>query len=98
MHLTERKGKVEQLIFGNDGHVRGALLKASYRGNVSHIQRPIQKIIPLEVRKEHNVQVPASNCKRNGIPTDNIHIVNDNGNITLKGRKRKPPNRLEVRW
>ena len=93
-----KKGKVEQLIFGNDGHVRGALLKVSHRGNVSHIQRPIQKIIPLEVQKEHNVQVPAPHCNRNGITTDNIPIVNDNGNISLKGRKRNPTNRLQVRW
>ena len=93
-----KKGKVEQLIFGNDGHVRGALLKVSHRGNVSHIQRPIQKIIPLEVQKEQNVQVPVSDCNRNDISTDNIPIVNHNGNISLKGRKRNLPNRLQVRW
>ena len=53
-HLyTRGKGNYdEKLIVGKDGEVRGALLKVINNGKVSYINRPVQKIVPLEVRKE----------------------------------------------
>ena len=47
-----RKGKVENLIEGKDGEVRGALLKVMNAGKVSFIRRPLQKLIPFEVQRE----------------------------------------------
>ena len=47
-----KKGKVVKLLEGNDGNVRGAMLKVCNRGVVSYLLRPIQKIIPLEVQRE----------------------------------------------
>ena len=47
-----KKGKVEELISGKDGQVRGAMLKVSHEGKVSFIQRPLQHIIPLEVQRD----------------------------------------------
>ena len=44
-----KKGKVDQLIHGEDGHVRGAVLKVNTSGRASYIRRPVQKLIPLEV-------------------------------------------------
>ena len=43
-----KRGRIETLIYGSDGKVRGALLKTTN----GFIKRPIQKIIPLEVQKE----------------------------------------------
>ena len=43
-----KRGRIENLIQGSDGKVRGALLKTTN----DFIKRPIQKIIPLEVQKE----------------------------------------------
>ena len=47
-----KKGRVEQLVRGSDGKVRGAVLKVkSPAGNLSTIRRPVQKLIPLEVQR-----------------------------------------------
>ena len=47
-----KKGRVEQLVRGNNGKVRGAVLKVkSPTGNLSTIRRPVQKLIPLEVQR-----------------------------------------------
>ena len=45
-----RSGRVESLIVGKDGKVRGAeLVTNSKGGRLTKITRPLQKIIPLEV-------------------------------------------------
>ena len=47
-----KRGKVEELISGDDKKVRGALLKVHHNGKTSYIKRPLQRIVPLEVQKE----------------------------------------------
>ena len=43
-------GKVEKLIVGKDGKVRGAWIKINTdSGRQSHIYRPVQKLIPFEI-------------------------------------------------
>ena len=49
---TLKKGKVEKLIKGRDGKVRGALLKVTQGGKTVFLHRPLQRLIPLEVQKE----------------------------------------------
>ena len=45
-----RLGKIEKVIAGQDGHIRGVQLTAmSKNGKRTVVQRPLQKIIPLEV-------------------------------------------------
>lgn len=44
-----RRGKVERLIEGRDGRVRGAVLKVCTDEGTSHIERPLRRIVPLEV-------------------------------------------------
>ena len=45
-----RLGRVESLVVGRDGHVRGAMLKTvSQLNRPTTMKRPIQKLIPLEV-------------------------------------------------
>ena len=47
---TEWKiGKVEQLVIGTDGKIRGARLKVNTTNGTSIIHRPLQKMIPFEI-------------------------------------------------
>lgn len=48
-----RTGRVDSLIVGKDGYVRGAELRTiSKEGKRTLITRPLQKIIPLEVSRD----------------------------------------------
>ena len=42
-------GKVEELIIGRDGKLRGARLKVNTKHGTSLIHRPVQKLIPFEI-------------------------------------------------
>ena len=45
-------GKVEEVIWGRDGVVRGAKVKVMTKGKPVLLNRPVQKLYPLEVRTE----------------------------------------------
>ena len=46
-----RLGKVEELITGKDGEIRGAKVKVlTKKGKPMYLNRPVQKLYPLEVR------------------------------------------------
>ena len=47
-----RRRVIIELIAGEDKLVRGTLLKTYINGINSYIKRPIQKLIPLEVKQE----------------------------------------------
>ena len=66
-----KKGKVEQLIPGADGRVRGAVLRTITSGRVSYIRRPVQKLIPLEVQREQSVDPHSSVSERKSADADN---------------------------
>ena len=55
-----KKGKVEQLVAGDDGKVRGAVLKVITSGRDSFIRRPVQKLVPLEVQRDRSMTTPSS--------------------------------------
>ena len=42
-----RKGKVKKVVKGDDGKIRGALLKVCHGGRTAFIHRPLQRIVPL---------------------------------------------------
>ena len=45
-----RLGQIERIIRGKDGHIRGASLRVITReGRHSVIERPLQKLFPLEI-------------------------------------------------
>jgi len=47
-----RLGKVEELITGKDGEIRGANVKVlTKKGKPMYLNRPVQKLYPLEVRE-----------------------------------------------
>jgi len=63
-------GKVEKLVLGNDGKVRGAKLKVITNcGKPGHIHRPIQKLIPFEIGEKTSTE---------DIDDDLNHIGSDN--------------------
>ena len=47
-----KMGRVESLITGRDGMVRGATLRVICKGKPEFLNRPLQKLYPLEVTNE----------------------------------------------
>ena len=75
---------MEKLISGKDNLVRGASLKICHKGKVSNLQRPLQRLIPLEVQKE-TVQKDAKIDDANVPDRDDRHVLQkslDLGNET----------------
>ena len=99
-----KKGKVEKLIRGRDGHVRGALLKVCYDGRTSFLERPVQKIIPLEVRKVDKCSVGSSDVSDVSSKVDKCPVrssdntENNLSNISSKGRSRRNVDRFQCEW
>ena len=44
-----RLGKIEEVVRGHDGIIRGAVLKTYRDGKTGQIRRPLQKLYPLEI-------------------------------------------------
>ena len=73
-----RLGRVDSLVVGEDGHVRGAnLITRSMKGCMSAITRPLQKIVPFEILPESVksesidfVHTPVSNVQTTSSPED----------------------------
>ena len=57
--------KVEQLLQGKDGQVRGAKIRENAKGKPVFINRPIQLLYPLELRSvnENEQEIPKENVK-----------------------------------
>ena len=56
-----RIARVESLIKGKDGHARGAIVRLVERGKKSTtLQRPIQRLFPLEVQSTSRKLEPKS--------------------------------------
>ena len=45
-------GIVDNLIYGKDGHVRGAKVHQAGNGKSDNINRPVQTVFPLEIAGE----------------------------------------------
>ena len=43
-----RLGRVQELLVGRDGKVRGAMLRVASKGRTSNLRRPLQLLYPLE--------------------------------------------------
>ena len=46
-----KMAKIENVITGNDGEIRGAVIKVCVNGKCNLITRPIQRLIPFEIVK-----------------------------------------------
>ena len=58
-----RLGRVEQLIQGSDGHVRGAVVRVSSKTGSTTWRRPLQRLYPLEI-KQPDAETPVTPDKQ----------------------------------
>lgn len=70
-----RIGKVEKLIIGKDGQVRGAKLKmANESGKTTIAHRPVQKLIPFEIAEtKEPIPVLVPEMSSSGVARDENH-------------------------
>ena len=52
------QGRIINLVIGSDNLIRGATIECVINGKKSIIQRPIQKLIPLEITKRNTEVLP----------------------------------------
>ena len=105
-----KKGRVDELVRGADGKVRGAVLKVnSPTGKSSTIRRPVQKLIPLEVQRSSNDAelLSTSNPLVSPVePTLDIDVIEPSPvsttaeesptNVSSRGRIRVPVDRFQA--
>ena len=59
-------GRVEELLKGNDGHVRGAVVRvASKETNFTVLRRPVQRLYPVEFRVPDGTSDPSETHQEN---------------------------------
>ena len=57
-----RLGRIKELIAGSDGNIRSAVVRVASRGRVSTVvNRPIQRLYPLEFTDQEMAEVSAPN-------------------------------------
>lgn len=94
-----KKGKVEQLISGEDGKVRGAVLKVNTStGRNTYIRRPVQKIIPLEVQRDRSISPTDSSSEHTIVATDDDASTSETpcDDVSKRGRKRFRTDRYQA--
>ena len=60
-----RHGRVISVIKSEDNLVRGAIIEVYLNGKKHEIQRPVQKLIPLEIASSSKKVLPNVNVERN---------------------------------
>ena len=73
-----RQGKIINLVIGSDNLIRGATTECVINGKKSIIQRPIQKLIPLEITKRNTEVLPnvSNNFNENSL-NESLPNVNE---------------------
>ena len=56
-----KQGRIVNLVIGSDNLIRGASIECVINGKKGIIQRPIQKLIPLEITKRNTEVLPNLN-------------------------------------
>ena len=74
----EMYGRRGKWISGSDGQVRGAVLKIYNEGQISYIERPVQKIIPLEITQS---SVEKSNLVKSSVEKSNFESSAEKSNL-----------------
>ena len=73
-----RPGRIENLIEGADGKVRGVYVRViSKNSRVTVLRRPIQHIYPLEVRSEPLTDGPTRHESSGSDPTADSKVVSN---------------------
>ncbi|KAK3889709.1 hypothetical protein Pcinc_006275 [Petrolisthes cinctipes] len=84
-------GIVLEVFPGKDGLIRGVTIKTAK----GIIQRPIQKLHDLEIQYKSHCNESVNNLERREDVSDQI-LVGSSDTFTRKGRKVKPPERLNL--
>ncbi|CAB4013162.1 Hypothetical predicted protein [Paramuricea clavata] len=61
-------GRVDDLMRGRDGNVRAATIRTSSGGRVQQLQRPIQRLYPIEIPTKNPETVPQIKFVRDNVP------------------------------
>ena len=65
-------GIITELIEGRDGQVRGAKVKMFTKGKTNYLNRPLQKLYPLEVRSDTVRNVNSEDRKKRANRAENV--------------------------
>lgn len=84
-------GKVENLITGADGHIRGAVVRVLSSGrNTTMLKRPVQRLYTLEVQAENGLMAP--------LPQDTPKLTSaDSANLVDLSQGNTPAELVNVR-
>ena len=90
---TWRKGAIDELIPGDDGLIRGAVVRVISNGKVSQLRRPIQRLVPLEVQRA-SIDLPASTSTSSttvsssntdtALPTAPVRVVENVREVSIR--------------
>ncbi len=78
-------GKVEKLIKGKDGEVRGATVRQCSKGRTEYLNRPIQKLYQVEVRAK-----VAEVNEEHGLRDTSDRNVKEKEKDNLDGERKRP--------
>ena len=72
-------GRIEDVIIGNDGETRGAVVRV-YTGQKRSklIHRPLQKLFPLEIN-EREVELLDESASTQSLPQESEEVPQDDG-------------------
>ena len=87
-----RVGRIESLVLGRDKVVRGAKVKVVSKGRTSFINRPVQKLYPLEVDTRVSIQkeiVEEISEKCESVDKGKEEITK-NDKVSIEGSSRRP--------
>ena len=90
-----RLGRIENLIEGADGKVRGVCIRViSKNGRVTVLRRPVQHIYPLEVRSEPLTDGPTRHESSGSDPTPDSEVVSNMEETVKPNPGRGRPKRM----
>ena len=83
-----RQGRIINLVTGSDNLIRGASIECVINGKKSIIQKPIQKLIPLEITKRNTGVLPNVNNNFNQSSwNESLPNVNEHKDVQRPKRK-----------
>ena len=81
--MMMRRGVTDELIKGKDGEARGVTLRRQNDGTISHIKRPIDRLVTFEIVDENSCEANKESEHQHD-PESNTHkqskcqILNEN--------------------
>ena len=76
-----KMGKIEEIVVGEDGVVRGASVRTSFNDKIGNIQRPLQKLYPLELGSRGNEEKETGNASEMIVDKDAKQGRNNNKSV-----------------